>query len=66
MGIFLTCNENGNIIDVVLGKTFDETYKKTVGLNNGELLIEMDEQILIKIDNLKGTKISIRKKNKVW
>lgn len=58
MKIFLVCNEDGNIINVVLGKTFEEVYKKTVGLNNGELLIEIDRESLIKMNNLlKRTKI---------
>lgn len=60
MKIFLLCNKDGNVIDVVLGKTFEETYKKTVGLNNGELLIEINKQVLIKIDNLlKDNKVEV-------
>lgn len=52
MKIFLVCNEDGNVTNVVLGKTFEEVYKETVGLNNGELLIEIDRESLIKMNNL--------------
>jgi hypothetical protein len=53
MKIFLVCNEDGNVIDVASAKTFEEAYKDTIGLNNGELLVEIDEQTLEKIEALK-------------
>ena len=53
MRIFLVCNEDGNVIDVVSAKTFEEVYMGTIGLNNGELLVEMDKQTFKNIENLK-------------
>ena len=56
MRIFSICNEDGNVIDVVSAKTFEEAYKNTVGLNNGELLVEIDKQVFKKIENFKENK----------
>jgi len=57
MKIFLVCNEDGNVIDVVPAKTFEEAYKDTIGLNNGELLVEIDKQVLKKIESSKENEI---------
>lgn len=56
MRIFLVCNEDGNVIDVVSAKFFEEAYKDTIGLNNGELLVEIDQQVLKKLENFKENK----------
>ena len=53
MKIFLVCNEEGYVINVVSARTFEEAYKKTIGLNNGELLVEIDEHALKKIEDIK-------------
>lgn len=53
MRIFLVCNEDGNVIDVVSSKTFEEAYADTIELNNGELLVEIDKDTLKKINKLK-------------
>jgi hypothetical protein len=52
MRIFLVCNENGDVIDVISSKTFEEAYADTIELNNGELLVEIDRQTFKEIENL--------------
>jgi hypothetical protein len=52
MGIFLVCNEDGDVIDVISSKTFEEAYAGTIELNNGALLVEMDKQTSKEIENL--------------
>ncbi|MEW6687252.1 MAG: hypothetical protein AB1393_13785 [Candidatus Edwardsbacteria bacterium] len=58
MKIFLVCQyENGKVIDVITAKTFEDAYQDTVGLNNGELVVELDKHSLEKIQNItKGAK----------
>lgn len=56
MRIFLVCNRDGYVIDVVSAKTFEEAYKDTIGLNNGELLVEIDKQVLKKLEHFKENK----------
>jgi len=53
MKIFLVCNEEGYGINVVSATTFEEAYKNTIGLNNGEMLVEIDEHVLKKIEDIK-------------
>jgi len=49
MKIFLVCNKEGNVIEVTSGETFEEVYEETVGQNNGEFLVEIDEQTFMQI-----------------
>lgn len=57
MKIFLVCNEDGNVIDVVSAKTFEEAYRNTIKLNNGEFLVKIDESVLKKIENFKESRM---------
>jgi hypothetical protein len=56
MRIFLVCNRDGYVMDVVSAKTFEEAYNGTIGLNNGELLVEIDKQVFEKIEDFKEDK----------
>lgn len=53
MKIFLICNEEGGVIDVISSKTFEEAYADAIALNKGSLLVEIDNQTLKKMDDLK-------------
>lgn len=53
MKIFLICNEEGGVIDVTSSKTFEEAYADAIALNKGSLLVEIDNQTLKKMDDLK-------------
>jgi len=45
MKIFLVCNRDGYVLDVILEKSFKRAYEKSIGSNNGEFLVEVDEQV---------------------
>jgi hypothetical protein len=53
MGIFLVCNQLGGAVNVVLAKTFEKAYEDTIRRNNGEFLVELDEETLRDIEKLK-------------
>ena len=58
--IYLACLEGGRVLDIIKskeGETFDDVYKKTVGKNKAQILIELDE---MDIEEIK--KLSIKKR----
>ena len=44
--IFLLCNDAPSIIRIIRGDNFQEVYDDTVARNDGELLIEVEEDVL--------------------
>lgn len=52
MKLFLVCNNDGYVMKVVTAKSFEESYRNTIGLNSGEILVELDEQTIAEIKNL--------------
>ena len=56
MKIFMVCSKEGGIIDVVEAKTFEEAYADTIGLNRGELLVEVTKEDLEKLNSFKKSR----------
>lgn len=46
---FLLCSKDGRVIEVITAPSFEEAYDKTIALNNGELLIEINEETTMKL-----------------
>jgi len=42
--IFLVCTETGEILEAMPETNFGKVYKNTIGMNNGELLIELTRE----------------------
>ena len=54
--LFLVCDKYGNVLEVASGGTFEEVYDETVGKNNGELLIDVNEEAIKEIIKEVGSK----------
>lgn len=52
VNIYLLCDEDGNILDVIKGKSFEEVYDRTVALNNGYMLVEMDKNAYLHVKEM--------------
>jgi len=52
MKIFLVCNQLGGVIFTILRKTFEEAYEDSIRRNNGEFLVELDEEAIRNIKKL--------------
>lgn len=52
--VFLICSEDGWVIDIIESKSFEKAYEATIARNNGEILIELDEQTIEKLKKILG------------
>jgi len=50
--LYLLADRDGGVEDVIEARDFKEAYKK-VGENNAEFIIELDEEVLKKIEGLR-------------
>ncbi|MBI4231996.1 hypothetical protein HY605_02085 [Candidatus Peregrinibacteria bacterium] len=56
--VYLVCMREGNVLDVVSGKSFKEVYQDTIGSNHGEFLVELgksDVNKIVKLSRKKGS-----------
>jgi len=49
MPIFLVCMYHGAVIDVIEEMDFETAHDKTVAMNNGELLMEVELEVAPKL-----------------
>jgi pantothenate kinase-related protein Tda10 len=56
MTVFLAVSQGGGVISVVKARDFNKAYKETIGLNNGEMLVEVTRQDFKEISKLFGNK----------
>jgi len=50
--LYLIADSDGEVSEVIVAKDFSEAYRK-IEENNGELVIELDEETLSEIDRLR-------------
>ena len=50
--LYLIADSDGGVSEVMVAKDFSEAYR-TITENNGELVIELDEETLSEIDRLR-------------
>ena len=50
--LYLLADRDGGVSEVIVAKDFSEAYRK-IEENNGELVIELDEETLSEIDRLR-------------
>jgi len=46
MKIFLVCDYDGSVIDVLVRSSFERAYEDSVGKNYGEFLVQLDREAL--------------------
>lgn len=56
MSVFLAVSQDGCVVSVVKAKDFNKAYKETIGLNNGEMLVEITKQDFQEISQFFGNK----------
>lgn len=56
MSVFLAVSQGGGVVSAVKAKDFNKAYRETIGLNNGEMLVEITRQDFEEISKLFGNK----------